>query len=97
MVAGDLVYQGILEDRQAVAKANGDVAPEVFPCLEEQSVVPLRRMIRWQLRQGAVDVIDALFRQHAVYVAKTALLDGEQVALFVLQVADVVDEGHQEI
>lgn len=41
MVAGDLVHQGILEDRQSVAQSNGDVAPQVFPGLEEQAVVPL--------------------------------------------------------
>ena len=43
MVARDLIYQTALEDRQSVAKANHDVAPEVFFCFQEQTV----RILGW--------------------------------------------------
>ena len=32
VVSGDLVHQRILKDRKTVAKADDDVAPEVFFC-----------------------------------------------------------------
>ena len=38
MVARDLIHQTALEDRQPVAKANDDVAPEVFFRFEKQAV-----------------------------------------------------------
>ena len=37
MVAGDLVHQRVLKDRKAIAKADDDVAPEIFPCLQKET------------------------------------------------------------
>ena len=47
MVARDLVRQTALKDRQPVAKANDDVASEIFLCLEEQTM----RIFGWMLRR----------------------------------------------
>ncbi len=49
VVARDLVRQTALEDRQSVAKANHDVASEIFLCLQEQTM----RILGWMLwREG---------------------------------------------
>ena len=60
-------------------------------------MVPLGRVVRGQLGQDAVDLIDALMGQKPVDVSKAALLNREQIALFVPQVADIVDERHEQI
>ena len=60
MVAGDLVHQRVLKDRKAVAKADDDIAPEIFPRLQEKAMRTFSRMLRRQLRKDAVDFIDAL-------------------------------------
>ena len=97
MVAGNRIHQLILENGQAVAQSNGDIPPEVFPGLEEQAVVPLGRVFRGQLGQGAVDLLDALVGQQLVHIPQPPLFDGQQLAVGVLQIADVVDEGHEQI
>ena len=38
VVSGDLVHQRILKDRKTVAKADDDVAPEVFSCFQKEAV-----------------------------------------------------------
>ncbi len=58
MVARDLIHQAALEDRQPVAKANDDVAPEVFLCLEEQAMRILGRVLRRQGFELAVDFLN---------------------------------------
>ena len=77
MVARDLIYQTALKDRQPVAKANDDVASEIFLCLEEQTMRILGRVFRWQGFEFTVDFLNALRRDHAVHVAKAALLNGK--------------------
>ena len=59
VVAGDLVHQRILKDRETVAKADDDIAPEVFSRLQKEPVWSLGRMLRRQLRKDAVDLVDA--------------------------------------
>ena len=97
MVPGDGVHQLVLEDGQAVAQADGDAAPQVFLGLEEQAVVALGRVVRGELGQGAVDVLDALMGQKLVHVPQSPLFNGEQIALGVLQIHHVVDQRHEEI
>ena len=97
VVAGNLVHQSVLEDGQPVAQADGNVAPEVFTGLEEQAVVALGGVLRRQGRQDLVDLLNALFRQQAVHIPKPPLLDGEQVPGVILQVADIVDERHEQV
>lgn len=46
VVAGDLVHQRILKDREPVAKADDDVAPEVFSCFQKEAVGPFGGMLR---------------------------------------------------
>ena len=62
----DLIHQTALEDRQPVAEANDDVAPEVFLCLEEQTMRVLGRVFRREGFELAVDLLNALRRDHAV-------------------------------
>ena len=50
MVAGDLVHQRVLKDRKAIAKADDDVAPEIFPCLQKEAVRTFGRMLGRELR-----------------------------------------------
>ena len=50
MVAGDLVHQRVLKDRKAVAKADDDVAPEIFPSLQEKAVRTFGWVLRRELR-----------------------------------------------
>lgn len=64
MVAGDLVHQRVLKDREAVAQADDDVAPKVFSRLQEQPVRALGRMFRRKFRQNAVDLIDAFIQEN---------------------------------
>ena len=45
VVSCDLIHQAALKDRQSVAKANNDVAPEIFLRLEEQTVRVFGRML----------------------------------------------------
>ncbi len=49
VVPGDGVHQLVLKNSQPVAQSNGNVAPEIFPGLEEQTVVALGRVLRGQL------------------------------------------------
>lgn len=44
-----------------------------------------------------VQLIDAHGGKDLIHVAQTPLLDGQQITLFIPQIADVVDQGHQEI
>ena len=97
MVAGDGVHQLILEDGKPVAKAGDDVAPKIFAGLQEQSVMTLGGVVRRQRHQRAVQLIDAHGGKDLIHVAQTPLLDGQQITLFIPQIADVVDQGHQEI
>ena len=97
MVAGDLIDQRILKDREAVAEADDDIAPEVFSRFEEQTVRTFGRMLRRQLRQRAVDLIDALVGENIVNVAKAALFQRQQVPALILFVADIVDQRHEKI
>ena len=46
MVARDFIHQTALKNRQPVAEANNNVAPEVFLCLEKQAVRVFGRMFR---------------------------------------------------
>jgi len=46
VVARDLIHQAALEDRQPVAKANDNIAPEVFFRFQKQAVRILGRMLR---------------------------------------------------
>ena len=92
-----MVSTNYFENSQPVAQSNGDVAPEIFPGLEEQAVVALGRVLRGQLGQGAVDLLDALVGQQLVHIPQPPLFDGEQLAVGVLQIADVVDEGHKQV
>ena len=50
MVAGDLVHQRVLKDRKAVAKADDDVAPEIFPSLQKEAVRTFGWVLRRELR-----------------------------------------------
>ena len=50
-----------------------------------------------QRRQCAVQLIDAHGGKDLIHVAQTPLLDGQQITLFIPQIADIVDQGHQEI
>ena len=97
MVAGDGVHQFVLEDGKPITKAGDDVAPEVFAGLQEQSVMALGGVVRRQRRQRAVQLIDAHGGEDLIHVAQTPLLDGQQITLFIPQIADIVDQGHQEI
>ena len=97
MVASDLIHQRVLKDGKPVAQADDDIAPEVFAGLQEQTVWPLGRMLRRQLCQNAVDLVYTFIGQDLIDIAKAALLDGEQIAPGVLQVADIVDERHEQI
>ena len=97
MVPGDGVHQPILEDCQPVTQANGDIAPEVLPRFQKQAVVPLDRVLRRQGRQGAVDLLDAFVCHDLVHIPQPPLLNGQQVPAGVLQVADIVDEGHEQV
>ena len=97
MVAGDGVHQFVLEDGKPITKAGDDVAPEVFARLQEQSVMPLGGVVRRQRRQCAVQLIDAHGGKDLIHVAQTPLLDGQQITLFIPQIADIVDQSHQEI
>ena len=58
---------------------------------------PLGRMLRRQLCQNAVNLVYTFIGQDLIDIAKAALLDGEQIAPGVLQVADIVDERHEQI
>ena len=97
MVAGDLVHQRVLKDRKAVAKADDDVAPEIFSCLQKKAVRPFGRMLGRELRSGAVDFVNAFIGEDLIDVAEAALLQGEKIASIILLVADIVDERHEEI
>ena len=97
MVPGDGIHQFALVNGQSVSEADDDVAPQILPRLQEQTVRPFRGVVRRQFRQYPVDVVDALVGQYLVDVADAALLNGEQVSLLVSQVADVVDERHKQI
>ena len=55
------------------------------------------RMLRGELGQGAVDLLDTLVGQQLVHIPQSPLFDGQQLAVGALQVADVVDEGHKQI
>ena len=54
-------------------------------------------VVRRQRCQRAVQLIDAHGGKDMIHVAQTPLLDGQQITLFIPQIADVVDQGHQEI
>ena len=97
MVAGDLVHQRVLKDRKAVAKADDDVAPEIFPSLQKEAVRTFGRMLGRELRQGTVDFVNAFIGEDLIDVAEAALLQGEKIASIILLVADIVDERHEEI
>ena len=74
MVAGDLIHQRVLKDREAVAQTDDDIAPKVFSRLQEQPVRALGRMFRWKFRQNTVDLIDAFISEDLVDVSEAALL-----------------------
>ena len=97
VVACDFIYQGVLKDCKPVAKADDNIAPEVFPGLQEQTVRSLCRMLRRKLCQNTVDLIDAFVGKDPIDVTKAALLDGQQVALGILQITDIVDECHEQV
>ena len=97
VVAGDGVHQFVLEDGKPVAKAGDDIAPEIFAGFQEQPMMALGRVIRRQRRQRAVQLIDAHGGEDLIHVAQTPLLDGQQITLFIPQIADVVNQSHQEI
>ena len=97
MVAGDGVHQFVLEDGKPITKAGDDVAPEIFACLQEQPVMALGGVIGRQRRQRAVQFIDAHSGENLIHIAQPPLLDGQQIPLFIPQIADVVDQGHQEV
>ena len=97
MVAGDLVHQRILKDRETVAKADDDIAPEVFSRLQKEPVWSLGRMLRRQLRKDAVDLVDAFIGEDLIDVSEAALLQRKKIAAGILQIADIVDERHQEV
>lgn len=54
-------------------------------------------VVRRQRRQCAVQLIDAHGSKDLIHVAQTPLLDGQQITLFIPQIADIMDQGHQEI
>ena len=60
-------------------------------------MVALGGVIGRQRRQRAVQLIDAHGGKDLIHVAQTPLLDGQQIALFIPQIADIMDQGHQEI
>jgi len=97
VVARDLIHQTALEDRQSVTKANNDVAPEVFFCLEEQTVRILGRMLWRQGFELAVDLLNALRCDHTVHIAEPTLLNGQQIPVGIAQIDDIVDKRHQEV
>ena len=97
MVAGDGVHQFVLEDGKPVAKTGDDIAPEIFAGFQEQSMMTLGGVVRRQRRQRAVQLIDAHGGKDLIHVAQTPLLDGQQITLFIPQIADVVEQSHQEI
>lgn len=57
----------------------------------------LCRVLRRKLGQDVIDLIDALVSQNLIDVAQTALLDGQQPSLLVLEIADIMNERHQQI
>ena len=97
MVAGDLIHQWVLEHRETVAETDDDVAPKVFSRLQEEAVGTLGRMLRRELRQRAVDLVDALIGEDLINITKAALLQGKQVSALILLIADIVDERHEKI
>ena len=97
VVAGDLVHQRILKDRETVAKTDDDIAPEVFPCLQKEAVGPFGGMLRRQLRKDAVDLVDAFIGEDLIDVSEAALLQRKKIAAGILQIADIVDKCHQEV
>ena len=97
MVAGDLVHQRILKDREPVAKADDDVAPEVFSCFQKEAVGAFGGMLRRQLRKDAVDLVDAFIGEDLIDVSEAALLQRKKIAAGILQIADIVDKCHQEV
>ena len=54
-------------------------------------------MLRRQGFELAVDLLDALCCDHAVHVAKAALLNGEKISIGIAQVDNIVDERHEQI
>ena len=97
MVASDLIHQRVLKDGKPVAQADDDIAPEVFAGLQEQTVRPLGGMLRRQLCQDTIDLVDTFVGKNLIDVAKATLLDGEQIAPGVFHVADIVDERHEQV
>ena len=97
MVAGDLIDQRILEHRKSVAQSDDDIAPEVFSRLQEEAVGTLGRMLRRELRQRAVDLVDALIGEDLIDIAKAALLQGKQVSTLILFITDIVDQRHEKV
>ena len=97
VAAGDLVHKGILVKRQPIAQAGNDVAPQGILCFQEEAVVALGRVVRRQRGQLAVDLVDAVVGDHPVDRADAALLDGQQVPAGVLQIADVVEQRHEQV
>ena len=97
VVAGDGVHQFILKDGEPVAQADGDAAPQVFLGFEEKTMVALGRVVWRKLGQGAVDVLDALMGQHLVHVPQPPLLNGQQLALAVLQVYNIMNQRHEQV
>ena len=55
------------------------------------------RMLWRQSFELAVDLLNALRRDHAVHIAEPTLLNGEKISVGIAQVDDVVDERHQEV
>ena len=55
------------------------------------------RMLRREGFELAVDLLNALRRDHAVHIAESALFNGEQIPVCIAQIDDIVNERHQEV
>ena len=60
-------------------------------------MMALGGVIGRQRCQRAVQFIDAHGGEDLIHVAQAPLLDGQQITLVIPQIADVVDQCHQEI
>ena len=97
VVPGDLVHQLILVDGQPVAQSNDDVAPKIFFRFEEQTMMATGRVVRRQGSQFPVDCFNTLVSDDPVDLANASPLNGQQLAALIPQIADVVQQRHQQI
>ena len=98
VVGGDLVHQRILQDREAVAKADGDVAPNLPVGQLEDAVGCQGWMPFGQGVKAPLQIREGLVGEQAVDGPKRSLLDGEQlIGAGDGLGSDIVHEGHEQV